>query len=79
MDKPFPKIFRIRCAIPLRQLKSGLNMIDKALQKWCGIYGEKLRYWQRKQNANNNFSAVIPYDLEQQRKESKEFLDDLTI
>ena len=34
--------------------------------------------WQRKQNANNNFSAVIPYDMEQQRKESKEFLDDLT-
>ena len=34
--------------------------------------------WQRKQNANNNFSAVIPFDMEQQRKESKEFLDDLT-
>ena len=34
--------------------------------------------WQRRQNANNNFSAIIPYDLEQQRKESKEFLDDLT-
>lgn len=34
--------------------------------------------WQRKQNANNNFSAVMPYDMEQQRKESKEFLDDLT-
>ena len=34
--------------------------------------------WQRKQNANNNFSAVVPYDMEQQRKESKEFLDDLT-
>ena len=34
--------------------------------------------WQRRQNKNNNFSAVIPYDLEQQRKESKEFLDDLT-
>ena len=34
--------------------------------------------WQRKQNQNNNFSAVIPYDLEQQRKEAKEFLDDLT-
>lgn len=33
--------------------------------------------FQRRQNANNNFSAVIPYDLEQQRKESKEFLDDL--
>lgn len=35
--------------------------------------------WQRRQNANNNFSAVIPYDLEQQRMESKEFLDDLTL
>ena len=34
--------------------------------------------WQRRQNNNNNFSAVIPYDMEQQRKESKEFLDDLT-
>ena len=34
--------------------------------------------WQRRQNANNNFSAVIPYDMELQRKESKEFLDDLT-
>jgi len=34
--------------------------------------------WQRKQNQSNNFSAVIPYDMEQQRKESKEFLDDLT-
>lgn len=33
--------------------------------------------WQRKQNANNNFSAIIPYDMEVQRRESKEFLDDL--
>lgn len=33
--------------------------------------------WQRRQNSNNNFSAVIPYDMEQQRAESKEFLDDL--
>ena len=36
---------------------------------------KKINRWQ---NANNNFSAVIPYDLEQQRIESKEFLDDLT-
>lgn len=35
--------------------------------------------WQRKQNANNNFSAIIPYDMEQQRNESKEMLDDLTL
>ena len=34
--------------------------------------------WQRRQNKNNNFSAVIPYDLELQRKEAKEFLEDLT-
>ena len=27
---------------------------------------------------NNNFSAVVPYDLEQQRKETREMLDDLT-
>ena len=34
--------------------------------------------WQRRQNQNNNFSAVVPYDMEQQRRESKEFFDDLT-
>ena len=34
--------------------------------------------WQRRQNEKNNFSAVIPYDMEQQRKEAKEYLDDLS-
>ena len=34
--------------------------------------------WQRKQNAANNWSAAIPYDMELQRKETKEMLDDLT-
>ena len=34
--------------------------------------------WHRRQNSNNNFSAVVPYDMELQRKESKEFLADLT-
>lgn len=34
--------------------------------------------WQRKQNQNSNYSAVVPYDMKLQRKESKEFLDDLT-
>ena len=34
--------------------------------------------WQRRQNANNNFTATIPYDMELQRKETKEMLDDLT-
>lgn len=34
--------------------------------------------WQRKQNQTNNFSAVVSYDMEQQRKETREMLDDLT-
>ena len=34
--------------------------------------------WQRRQNQNNNFSAVVPYDMDLQRRETKEFLDDLT-
>lgn len=33
--------------------------------------------WQRKQNSNNNFSATVPYDMERQREESREFLNDL--
>ena len=33
--------------------------------------------WQRRQNSNNNFSAVVPYELEQVRGEAKEFLDEL--
>ena len=33
--------------------------------------------WQRHQNANNNFSATVPYELELQRQELKEFLNDL--
>ncbi|MBP5303916.1 MAG: VirB4 family type IV secretion system protein [Clostridia bacterium] len=34
--------------------------------------------WQRRQNQHQNYSAVLPYDMELQRKESKEFLEDLT-
>lgn len=33
--------------------------------------------YQRRQNANLNFSSELTYDLQQQRIESKEFLDDL--
>lgn len=32
----------------------------------------------RKQSERNNWSAVIPYDMERQRAETREFLDDLT-
>ena len=34
--------------------------------------------WQRRQNANNNFSATVPYDMEQQCRETKEYMDNLT-
>ena len=34
--------------------------------------------WQRRQNDTNNFSAVLPYDMEQQRRETREMLEDLT-
>jgi len=33
--------------------------------------------WSRKQNQNHNYNVIVPYDMEQQRKESREFLDDL--
>jgi type IV secretory pathway VirB4 component len=33
--------------------------------------------WTRKQNQNLNYNVVVPYDMELQRKESREFLDDL--
>ena len=34
--------------------------------------------WQRKQNQNNNFSATVPYDMDLQRTEAKDMLNDLT-
>ena len=34
--------------------------------------------WQQRQNDKNNFSATVPYELEQLRTETKEFLTDLT-
>ena len=35
--------------------------------------------WQRKQNENNNFSAMVPYDMEQQRQEARDIMEDLTV
>ena len=55
---------------------------DEAVQemerKLLGV-NTNITNWQRRQNANNNFSAIIPYDMEMQRNECKEFLDDLTV
>lgn len=50
----------------------------KIVQKKLLAIETDITKWQQKQNMNNNFSANIPYELEQMRKEIKEFLDDLT-
>lgn len=34
--------------------------------------------WQRRQNQNNNFSAVVPYQLEQKRKSAAELMEDVS-
>ena len=52
------------------------DAIKEAEQRMLGVE-TNIASFQRKQNMNNNFSAVIPYDLQQQRKETREFLDDL--
>lgn len=52
--------------------------VKEAEDKLLGV-NTNITNWQQRQNANNNFSAVIPYDMENQRKECSEFLDDLTI
>ena len=50
----------------------------KEVQKKILAVETDITRWQQKQNMNNNFSANIPYEMEQMRKELKEFLDDLT-
>ena len=35
--------------------------------------------WQQRQNDKSNFSAALPYELEQLRAETKDYLDDLTV
>lgn len=35
--------------------------------------------WQRRQNENQNYSAIIPYDMKLQREEATEVMEDLTV
>ena len=51
--------------------------LKEAETRLLGVETE-IANWQRRQNNNNNFSATVPYDLEQQRAEIKDFLTDLT-
>ena len=50
----------------------------KELQNKLLAAETNIAQWQRKQNQANNFSSVIPYDMEQQRTETTEFLNDLS-
>ncbi|MBR6120095.1 MAG: DUF87 domain-containing protein [Oscillospiraceae bacterium] len=46
-------------------------------RKILGVESDITR-WQQRQNGKNNFSANIPYELEQSRADTREYLDDLT-
>lgn len=51
--------------------------IKEVQSQMLGIETDITR-WQQRQNARNNFTAVVPYDMEQNRVDIKEYLDDLT-
>jgi type IV secretory pathway VirB4 component len=51
-----------------------VKIINKLI---LGTETDKARFM-RKQNSNGNFTADIPYDLQQRAEELKEFMDDLT-
>lgn len=52
--------------------------VKEVQQRILGVESDITR-WQQRQNAKNNFTATVPYELEQLRAEAKEFLDDLTV
>ena len=52
--------------------------IKEVQSQMLGIETDITR-WQQRQNARNNFTAVVPYEMEQHRADSKEYLDDLTM
>ena len=51
--------------------------VNEMQKRIMAVEGD-INRWQTRQNTHNNFTAAIPYDMEQMRKETKEFLDDLT-
>ena len=51
----------------------------KEIQKKLLAIETDITKWQQKQNMNNNFSATVPYEMEQMQSEIKEFMDDLTL
>lgn len=51
--------------------------VNEAQTRLLGVE-TNITNWQRRQNASQNFSATVPYDMEMQKEESREFLRDLT-
>lgn len=51
--------------------------VKEVQSKILGVEADVSR-WQQRQNNHNNFAANIPYDLEQARVETREYLSDLT-
>jgi len=55
-------------------MDEAIKMVDKVIMS----VDSDANRWQQRQNANNNFSANLPYQMEQMRKVGKEYMDDLT-
>ncbi len=55
-------------------MDDAIKMVDKVIMS----VDSDANRWQQRQNANNNFTANLPYQMEQMRKVGKEYMDDLT-
>ena len=55
-------------------MDEAIKMVDKVIMS----VDSDANRWQQRQNANNNFTANLPYQMEQMRKVGKEYMDDLT-
>ena len=55
-------------------MDDAIKMVDKVIMS----VDSDTNRWQQRQNANNNFTANLPYQMEQMRKVGKEYMDDLT-
>lgn len=70
----FPRNMMLSIDIDPVGMDEAIKMVDKVMMS---VDSDATR-WQQRQNAHNNFTANLPYYLEQARKISKEYMDDLT-
>ena len=55
-------------------MDDAIKLVDKVIMS----VDSDANRWQQRQNAHNNFTATLPYQLEQMRQVGKEYMDDLT-